>query len=206
MPNMMDTVTETCSIPHVEDRTRRIVDTAIELAEAGGFEAVRLRDVASQAGVALGTVYKRFPSKEDIMIAALERLAEGIGAKITKKPLPGHTPHERATAFFKTATRALCRRPNLTKAILRAVASGEPDQSDKVLTFHGTSRSMIVAALEGAEPDGKDYELIASLLQDVWFAGLVGWMGGLLKESQVVAQVRDAAKLLLAGQDALAKA
>ena len=56
----------------MEERTRRIVATAVELAEEGGFEAVRMRDVAAQAGVALGTFYKRFSSKEDLLIAALE--------------------------------------------------------------------------------------------------------------------------------------
>ena len=55
-----------------EERSRRILETAIELAEKGGFSAVRLRDVAEQAGVALGTVYKRFQSKEDMLMAALE--------------------------------------------------------------------------------------------------------------------------------------
>ena len=32
-----------------EERARRIVETAVELAEQGGFEAVRLRDVAAHA-------------------------------------------------------------------------------------------------------------------------------------------------------------
>ena len=57
----------------MEERARRIVDSAVELAEEGGFEGVRLRDVASHAGVALGTLYRRFRSKEDLLIAALER-------------------------------------------------------------------------------------------------------------------------------------
>ena len=56
----------------MEDRTRRIIETAIELAERDGFEAVRLRDVARLAKVALGTVYRRFQSKEDILVAALD--------------------------------------------------------------------------------------------------------------------------------------
>ena len=56
----------------MEERSRRIVDTAIELANRGGYEAVRLRDVAADAGVALGTVYKRFESKEAILLAALD--------------------------------------------------------------------------------------------------------------------------------------
>ena len=45
--------------PALEERARRIIETTIELAEQGGFEAVRLRDVAAHAGVALGTLYRR---------------------------------------------------------------------------------------------------------------------------------------------------
>ena len=58
----------------MDDRAKRIVDTAVMLAERDGYQAVRLRDVAATAQVALGTVYKRFASKEEILIAALEQL------------------------------------------------------------------------------------------------------------------------------------
>ena len=46
------------------DPTHDILDAAAELAAHGGFDEVRLRDVAAKAGVALATLYKRFPSKE----------------------------------------------------------------------------------------------------------------------------------------------
>ena len=59
----LDRWTATCFNPQMEERARRILDAAIELAEQGGFEAVRLRDVAAQANVALGTLYRRFRSK-----------------------------------------------------------------------------------------------------------------------------------------------
>ena len=68
-------------MPEVEERTRRIVETAVELAESGGFEAVRMRDVAAHAGVALGTFYKRFRSKEDLLVAALEMESDRRGHK-----------------------------------------------------------------------------------------------------------------------------
>ena len=55
----------------MDDRARRIIDTAIELAERDGYAAVRLREVAARAEVALGTVYKRFASKEEILVAAM---------------------------------------------------------------------------------------------------------------------------------------
>ena len=54
-----------------KDRKDRILDVAVNLAEAGGFENVRQRDVADQAGIALGTLYKSFLSKEHILSAAL---------------------------------------------------------------------------------------------------------------------------------------
>ena len=63
--------------PLVEERALRIIETTIDLAEQGGFEAVRLRDVASHAGVAMGTLYRRFHSKEDLLVAA-----ERLGAEV----------------------------------------------------------------------------------------------------------------------------
>ena len=84
----------------LEARSRRIVETAIELAEKGGFEAVRLRDVAAHAEVALGTLYRRFRSKEDLLIAALELETEELERRVGQRPAPGRNAIERVSAFF----------------------------------------------------------------------------------------------------------
>src|SRR5215468_12072123 len=72
-------------------RMRRIVDAAVELAEQGGFEAVRLRDVAERSDVALGTLYKYFRSKEDILLFALAEELERLEAAIVARPIEGGT-------------------------------------------------------------------------------------------------------------------
>lgn len=189
----------------MEDRTRRIIETALELAEEGGFEAVRMRDVASQAGVALGTFYKRFRSKEDLLVAALEVEMEDMQERMAA-PLPGATPYERVCFFFETATKALCRKPNLAKAVIRAVSSGDPDLAEKVTRFHDGVTAFIVAGMEGAgaetETNGSGKaearrKAIAHILQQVWFAALVGWSGGLHSKAAIVEQVQSAAELLL---------
>ena len=64
--------------------------------EEGGFDAVRMRDVAAHAGVALGTFYKRFRSKEDLLVAALELEVERLGKRIRQRPLRGESPQDRA--------------------------------------------------------------------------------------------------------------
>ena len=88
-----------------EERTQKIVETALALAEEGGFEAVRLRDVAAHAGVAMGTLYRRFRSKEDLLVAALEYETRGLARRVEQRPLVGEDPLTRVMGFFKMATR-----------------------------------------------------------------------------------------------------
>ena len=187
----------------MEDRARKIVETAVELAEEGGFEAVRLRDVAANAGVALGTLYRHFRSKEDLLVAALAQEADGLVRRMKKNPPKGDTPLERVTSYFAAATRTLCRKSKLARAVLRAAASGEPELTEKLQAFHGLCSEMAVAALRGKTINGEkptDLEMtISSILHQVWFAALIGWMGGLRSQTAVVDQVRATAALVLRG-------
>jgi AcrR family transcriptional regulator len=53
---------------------QRIVDAAADLLRRRGFERMTVDDVAAQAGVGKATVYRRWPSKDDLAVAAMERL------------------------------------------------------------------------------------------------------------------------------------
>jgi AcrR family transcriptional regulator len=187
----------------MEERARRIVESAVELAEKGGFEAVRLRDVASHAGVALGTLYRRFRSKEDLLVAALEQEIADHQQRLFQRPPKGETRLDRVTSFFQGATRALCRRPNLARAMIRAVATGDPVLTQKMGAFHARVGDLVTMALRGAEEPGKgaapsdEERVLARSLQMVWFASLVGWSGGLHAQAGIVQQTRAAAELML---------
>ena len=56
---------------------------------------------------------------------------------------------------------------------------------------------MIIAALRGRGPASDDAEAAADALQDIWFAALVGWAGGLHGQATVVDKVAGAARLML---------
>jgi AcrR family transcriptional regulator len=190
----------------MDERSRRIVKTAIDLAEEGGFENVRLRDVATHAKVALGTVYKRFRSKEDMLVAALAMEVSRLQSLVNVTPPIGGTAEDRLRSLFSTLTSTLAARPKFSQAVIRAVASGEPEMADKVLRFHSQMVTLIVGAINApAQPPLKDAEarLLAHMLQQIWFAGLVGWMGGLHEPEEAVRQVVQAARLMLAGMKSL---
>jgi AcrR family transcriptional regulator len=187
----------------VDERARRIVNTAVDLAEKGGFEAVRLRDVAATAGVALGTLYRHFRSKEDLLVAALAAQVEQLERRMEAHPASGMNTLERVTGFFSTATQGLCRRPMLARAILRAAASGQPELTEKVARFHGAITTQIKKALLGRNGhhdgvvDSTRDDATAVVLEQVWFTALVGWAGGLHGQDEVIEKVRSAGALIL---------
>jgi AcrR family transcriptional regulator len=187
----------------VEERSRRIIEAAIELAEKGGFEAVRLRDVAAHADVALGTLYRRFRSKEDLLLAALDLLVADHERLASVEPPAGDTPLARVVTFFETITEAICGRPNLARALVRSVASGAPGLTLKVSAFHTRVEDLITAALRGADseragkPPSDDERRLAYTLLLVWFASLTGWASGLHDPDGVIEHTRVAARLIL---------
>lgn len=191
----------------MEERTRKIIETAMTLAEKGGFEAVRLRDVAAQSGVAIGTFYKRFRSKEDLLVAALDLEVSRMERRMQQAPTLDGSPEERVSFFFDAATKRLARKPMLARAVLKAVASGEPALAEKVARFHDRTVSMIIYALwgdgraNGASGPTEEERQVAFILEQVWFTSLVGWTGGLHSKEDVIEHVRAAARLVLRGME-----
>lgn len=53
----------------VEETRRRIVDASVELHNEHGVSATSMQDIADRAGVALATVYRHFPSLDDLVPA-----------------------------------------------------------------------------------------------------------------------------------------
>lgn len=184
-------------------RKDRIIDVAIRLAEEGGFENVRQRDVALQAGVALGTLYKSFHSKEDILSAALHRETDALERRLNKQPQRGGAPADRLGAVFQTLTRAILKKPNYARAVLRAMTAGE-EVAGRVVAHQVQVTRLVLAAMQGCTPEEgqppADDELeVALLLQGMWFAALVGWSAGLIGPQKVVDQMKLAARLLMDG-------
>lgn len=53
-------------------RGDRLLDVVIEMLDTDGYEAVQLREVARRARSSLATIYRRYPTREDLIVAALE--------------------------------------------------------------------------------------------------------------------------------------
>ena len=80
----------------------RILDTAYELFSRRGIRDVGVDEVIERAGVAKATLYRHFPSKDDLAIAFLERREERwtlAWVEAEAKRL-GSTPEDQLLAIF----------------------------------------------------------------------------------------------------------
>jgi AcrR family transcriptional regulator len=55
-----------------ERRQDRILDIVVELLETDGYDAVQLREVARRARTSLATIYKRYGTRDELILAALD--------------------------------------------------------------------------------------------------------------------------------------
>jgi AcrR family transcriptional regulator len=68
-----------------EEKVSQILDLAEERLRDGGYEALSVAAIARQLGVAQNAIYWYFPSKDDLFVAALERMLEQIVARKPSK-------------------------------------------------------------------------------------------------------------------------
>ena len=71
-------------VKEVNVRKSEILDAAELLFETKGFDGTSTTDILNEAGIARGTLYYHFKSKEDILDAIIERMTGSLVAKATE--------------------------------------------------------------------------------------------------------------------------
>ena len=184
------------------DRRRRILDATVSLASKGGFDAVQMRAVAELADVALGTLYRYFPSKIHLLVSALARQFEETEANLGRRAIPGDDPADRVTYVLTRATRGMQREPNLTEALTRAFMFADSTVAGEIHVVGLKLTTMLNRALqgdqyvEGAEPTDEEIA-VARVISDVWLAALVSWVTGRLSADEVSEHLATAVRLIL---------
>jgi AcrR family transcriptional regulator len=178
------------------ERRQRILDATLTLASKGGYDAVQMRAVADRAGVALGTLYRYFPSKIHLLVSGLAREFERNQEKIDRMPIPGGTPYERMMYVLARITRTMQREPMLTEAMTRAFMFADPSAAAEVNTVARLMEHMLTRAMHEGEPTA-DEIAIARVLGDVWLSALVAWVTRRASANDVSNQLELAARLLL---------
>ncbi|HWC46612.1 MAG TPA: TetR family transcriptional regulator [Casimicrobiaceae bacterium] len=181
-------------------RRERILDAAMELATEGGYDAVQMREVAERADVALGTLYRYFPSKVHLLVAAMGRtfltLQESVRVDASG------TPQERVYRVVAAVTRYLARHRRLSGAMIRALMSADTEAAREVEEVGEMLVAIIAAAHRDPQatptPGESEHDaLVAHVIGKVWLTDVVTLLSGRMTVSQVLEDLEATIALVM---------
>lgn len=173
------------------ERCARILDAAAHLGAHHGLEHVQMQDVAALAGVAVGTLYRYYPSKHQLFAEVMMRNVAGLGTS------PGRTPGDPARAvadFMARSCRAMLQHPLLARAMITSVNTVRSEHS---IPADATMRDRILEVAGLVEPTDDDRRL-ARLVEQCAYGALTWAVAGESSTHEAVADIERACLLLLA--------
>ncbi|MDP2754675.1 MAG: TetR/AcrR family transcriptional regulator [Nitrospirota bacterium] len=87
------------------DKRAVILDAALRTFVKRGYPKTKVAEIASEAGVAEGTLYNYFPSKEDLLLALFDEKWSGIIDEIKNKISRFDDPNKKLKAIFSLVIR-----------------------------------------------------------------------------------------------------
>lgn len=178
------------------ERRRRILRAAARLGAEHGLERMQMNDVATEAGVAIATLYRYFPSKTELFVGVLHAQIEHLHASALADPGPG----DRAAAVADVlvgAGRRMLERPKLATAMLQSNNAAQLQGGQEYTVANAAFHDVLLTALGvGGEATDEDYRMVR-IMEQTWYGILVSVLNGLIDTAQSEADVRLAARLLL---------
>ena len=182
-------------------RRERVIRAALDLGSTGGYDAVQMRDVATSAGVALGTIYRYFSSKDHLLAAAMVEWTHDLERRVGQRPPKGDTTTERVADVLRRATRAMEKEPKLSESVVTALLS--PDRGAAACQEEvSAAMTRIMSLAMGDDFDPAFKEQATRTLGHVWFSALIGWVNGWSGMEKVADELDIAAHLVLDRYDA----
>lgn len=182
------------------ERRRRILDATLALAAKGGYEAVQMRAVAEKAEVAVGTLYRYFPSKVHLLVSALAREFRRLDQRTERSAPPGDTAQERMKVVVEMITKSMQRDPNLTEAMTRAFMFADASVANEVEEVGFYMDRILARAMAQGTPDEVQLS-IARVVSDVWMSNLVSWLTRRSSAAEVATRLGLTIDLLLGSDD-----
>jgi AcrR family transcriptional regulator len=103
----------------------RILDVVAELLETEGYDAVQLREVARRARTSLATIYKRFSTRDELILAALNNWMDEhrYSGLVHQSPAPNESVYDGMMRLLRSIFEPWERHPAMLTAFFRARAA-----------------------------------------------------------------------------------
>jgi TetR/AcrR family transcriptional regulator, fatty acid metabolism regulator protein len=187
-----------------DDKPRRILDAAVRVFAAQGYEATRVGDVAREAGVAYGLVYHYYGSKDAVLEAVFREAWGRLLAAVALAEQTGGDAAEQLGLVVKIVLRAWRDDPDLVRLLVREITRNPhiQDELDEIgQAFASLERMVRRGQADGTFRTDVDPQLAAWMLYGALEEVLTGWVLGQLPDdaAAVTAAERELTATMVGG-------
>lgn len=164
------------------DRRRQIADAALAIIAKKGLSALTTAAIADQVGVTDGALFRHFDSKDAIILAAIERVAELVAEP---PPAPEADPLERLRDLFLHRARVVHEHEGIPRLVFSddLVFSAGTEGAERVRAIRRKTANAVRRHLEDAREAGlvardADVAALTTIVQGTMIAITVGAPSG----------------------------
>lgn len=182
-----------------------IIAIVVELLDTQGYEAVQLREVARRARVSLATIYKRYATRDELIVAALDWWMDAN--RYANLPSPAHgvageSLYEGLMQVLRTIFEPWERHPMMLRSYFRARSGPGGDR----LIQRGVDAVVPVAKSILAQVDSGYAQDLELILTGVIFGFLARFTQGEIEVTEIVPGLERAVFWLTAAYESRAVA
>ncbi|MGZ4334736.1 MAG: TetR/AcrR family transcriptional regulator [Gaiellaceae bacterium] len=187
-----------------EDKPRQILDAAVRVFAAQGYEASRVGDVAREAGVAYGLVYHYYGSKEAVLEAVFREAWGRLLAAVAGAEQTGADAPDQLALVVKIVLRAWRDDPDLVRLLVREITRNPhiQDELDEIGQAFATLERIVQRGQDqGTFRAELDAKIAAWMLYGALEEVLTGWVLGQLPDDveAVAAAEREVIATMVGG-------
>jgi len=168
-----------------DDKPRRILDAAVRVFAAQGYDTARVGDIAKEAGVAYGLVYHYYESKDAVLEAVFREAWGRLLAAVALAEETGMDAAEQLELVVKIVLRAWRDDPDLVRLLVREVTRNPhiQDELDEIgQAFASLERMVRRGQADGTFRAELDPKLASWMLYGALEEVLTGWVLGQLPD------------------------
>lgn len=176
-----------------EHRQAEMVQAVLTLTEQQGVETITTTDIAKSVGLSQGAVFRHFPNKQSIWLAAIDWVQQALLAAIDDAAQTKALPLERLQAMFEAHVDFVARHPGVPRLLFHELQQpGDSLVKKSVRTLLAAYRRRLVGLLNEAKQAGQAQ---AGLDADAAATLFIGMIQGLVMQTMLMGNTKAMRKV-----------
>ena len=180
--------------PSRAERRSRIIRTALDMLSESDYDDIQMRDVAEGSDVALATLYRYFPSKEQLFAAVQLEWVERLHRRVAQRGLAGGLDLERLLDVLRRSVRSFKTSPQFYRVLLMLESTKDPVARELYEVMARATADTYREAIRNTDPETAERLLRATL--DILGAEMRAWALGRRSIEDAARRIEESLQVL----------